>query len=134
LYFKENRNEYYALLHQTRTEGIWVEWLRFFLNGVVFVSEQAAEKISEINKLFKEIDEKVSALGRQRFSIGDALEYMKRVPQVTVISLSKALNISAPTARSALNSLCEAEIVEEITNKQRNKTYLFRKYMDILDV
>lgn len=34
LYCKQHRRVYYDLLDAVRTEGKWLEWLRFFLEGV----------------------------------------------------------------------------------------------------
>ena len=34
LYFKQNQATYYRALSAVRTEGDWIGWLRFFLNGV----------------------------------------------------------------------------------------------------
>jgi len=33
LYFKAHRQRYYDLLQRVRTEGVWEEWLSFFLEG-----------------------------------------------------------------------------------------------------
>src|SRR5438034_3875007 len=35
LYFKQHRDDYYALLQRVRVKGAWEEWLDFFLSGVI---------------------------------------------------------------------------------------------------
>ena len=58
---------------------------------------------------------------------------MKRLPQVTVPLLANALHMTQPTARSALNHLNAIEVLTEVSGKKRDKIYIYRKYMDILE-
>ena len=52
---------------------------------------------------------------------------------MTVPLLSKELNMTAPTARSALNQMTLMGILEENSGKKRDKTYIYRKYLEILE-
>ncbi|KKB96061.1 Adenosine monophosphate-protein transferase SoFic [Candidatus Arcanobacter lacustris] len=133
LFLKENRTVYYQLLQQVRTEGSWEVWLEFFLEGIFKSANQAITTINSINELFAEDFKKISSLGRARFSCIDTLEYLKRLPQISVPILSKDLNISAPTARVSLNHLVKLKIIEEVTNKKRDKIYVYRNYLNILE-
>jgi Fic family protein len=58
---------------------------------------------------------------------------MKRLPQVTVPLLARELGMTAPTARSALNHMVEFGVIEEMSGKKRDKVYVYRKYLDILE-
>jgi ribosomal protein S25 len=58
---------------------------------------------------------------------------MKKLPQVTVSFLAKKLQMTQPTARSALNHLKSIGVLEEISGKKRDKIYIYRKYLDILE-
>jgi Fic family protein len=133
LYLKQNRHTYYELLQEVRESGSWETWLEFFLIGVYKSSKQAIQTAQSINDLFAKDLEKIAALGRARFSCEQTLEYMKRLPQVTVPLLAKELKITAPTARSALNHLESIGVLEEATGKKRDKVYVYRKYLDILE-
>ncbi|MGL4825849.1 MAG: Fic family protein [Alphaproteobacteria bacterium] len=133
LYLKQNRPAYYELMQEVRESGTWETWLEFFLIGIYQSSKQAIETAEAINGLFTKDLEKISHLGRARFSCEQALEYMKRLPQVTVPFLAKELKMTAPTARSALNHMKSMGILEEISGKKRDKTYIYRKYLDILE-
>ena len=133
LYLKENRITYYNLLQQVRADGVWETWLEFFLEGVANSATQAINTAQEINKLFEDDLAKINLLGRAKFSCIQVIEYLKRLPQVSVLILSKELGITAPTARSALNNMVQLDILEEITSKQRDKIYVYRKYLNILE-
>jgi Fic family protein len=43
LYFKAHRQRYYDLLQRVRTEGVWEEWLGFFLEGTETTARQAGK-------------------------------------------------------------------------------------------
>ena len=133
LYLKANRNQYYELLQEVRLHGTWETWLEFFLIGVETSAKQAIQAAQEINKLFAQDMAKIQTLGRARFSCEQILKYMQHLPQTTVHLLAQELQISAPTARTALNAMVSIGILEEITGKKRDKIYVYRRYLEILE-
>lgn len=133
LYLKQNRHIYYNLLQEVRVEGRWEAWLEFFLEGVFTSARQALQMATDINKVFDQDFQKIASLGRARFSCEQVLEYLKKLPQVSVPLLAKELGMTAPTARSALNHLLELEILTERSGKKRDKVYVYRNYLDILE-
>ena len=133
LYFKQNKIQYYDLLQEVRHNGTWETWIEFFLEGIINTSKQTLNTVKKINELFERDLAKIESLGRARFSSTQVLEYLKQLPQVSVQQLSQELGISLPTARSALNNMTSLGILKEITGKQRDKIYVYLKYLDILE-
>jgi len=133
LYLKQNRTLYYNLLQEVRQHGTWETWLEFFLDGISQTAKQASSTTQKMNRLFETDLEKVSQLGRARTACVNVLSYLKKLPQVTVPFLEKELEITAPTARAALNHLLNLSIVDEISGKEREKIYIYKEYLDILE-
>lgn len=133
LYFKQHRAVYYNLLQDVRENGVWEAWLEFFLEGVVKTARQAIATTVMINKLFEDNMIAIESLGRARFSCEQTLDYLKKLPQVTVPLLAKALSITAPTARASLNNMLKLGILEESSGKKRDKIYVYQKYLTILE-
>ncbi len=133
LYFKQNRPIYYDLLQEVRLQGTWETWLEFFLEGIFRSAKQAIQTAHLINNLFDYDQAKIATLGRARFFCEQTLEYLKRLPQITVPLLVSELGMTAPTARSVLNHMIKLGILEEITGKKRDKIYLYRNYLNILE-
>jgi Fic family protein len=123
-YFKQNRYKYYDLLQEVRLYGTWETWLEFFLEGIFKTATQAVQTATNINNLFNQDIAKIATLERARFSCEQTFEYLKKLPQVTVLLISRELEITAPTARSALNHMVSLGILEEIGNKKRGKVYV----------
>lgn len=132
-YLKLNRTQYYELLQAVRHNGTWETWIEFFLKGIISTSKQTLTTIKKINRLFENDSAKIESLGRARFSCAQVLEYLKKLPQVTVQFLSQELKMSLPTARSSLNHMISLGILKEISGKQRDKVFVYQKYLNILE-
>jgi Fic family protein len=133
LYLKQNRRLYYDLLQQVRENGTWETWLEFFLQGVANTAKQASSTIEKINRLFEKDMQAIETLGKARFSAEEVFEYLKKLPQVSVSLVAKELEMTEPTVRTALERLQQLNIVEEITGKRRDRTYVYKKYLAILE-
>jgi Fic family protein len=133
LFLKRNRKMYYDLLQEVRLQGTWETWLEFFLEGVYQSAKQATQTAVDINNMFKQDHTKISSLGRARFSCEQTFDYLKMLPQVTVPLLANELGMTAPTARSSLNLLVRIGVIEEMSGKKRDKVYVYRRYLNILE-
>jgi len=133
LYLKQNRQTYYNLLQEVRLQGSWETWLEFFLDGVTVSAKQASSTARAINTLFADDLKKIESLGRARFSCEHILEYLKKLPQVTASLLTRELAMSAPTVRNALNHMVKLGILEEVSTKKRDRVYVYRDYLQILE-
>ena len=133
LYFKQNRETYYDLLQEVRIHGTWETWFEFFLKGIVVSSKQAVKTAKDINHLFASDLKKLATLGRARFSCEKIFEHLKQLPQVSVPLLTKALRMTAPTARNALHHMVKCGIVKEISGKKRDKIYVYQNYLSLLE-
>jgi Fic family protein len=51
---------------------------------------------------------------------------------VNVPLIARELQITQPTARSALNNLVQIGVIEEVSGKKRDKIYIYRNYLDLL--
>jgi len=133
LFFKQHRQEYYDRLDAVRLKGDWLGWLRFFLEGVQQTAQQATDTAGLILRLFDEDRRKIGHLGRKAGSAQRVLDQLRRHPITTIPNAAAQLRLTAPTIRSAVESLETLGIVREITGKQRDRIYLYDQYVRILD-
>lgn len=133
LYFKQNRDLYYESLQRVRTHGDWEGWLRFFLVGVIEVSAEAIATAGRIVELLKE--DRSVALGLSRASSVTAQVFDYASNRVVVIPrrVASDLGLSPSSVNSAIQRLTDAEILEEVTGKKRNRVYAYSKYLSILN-
>jgi Fic family protein len=114
-------------------KGDWLGWLRFFLEGVDETARQAADTATRILALFDEDRIKIETLGRRAASAHRLHELLRRHPITTIPNGVTQLHLTAPTIRSAVASLEGLGIVREITGKQRDRAYIYDRYVLILD-
>jgi len=134
LYFKQHRQEYYSLLQETRLQGNWEEWTRFFLAGVKSVADQACATATHCLDLFKR-DEALIAekLAQSALSALRVLSALKRRPICSIPALVKSTELTHPTVAKAIRGLEELNIVVEITAKKRDRVYCYQRYFDRLN-
>jgi Fic family protein len=132
LYFKTHRQRYYDLLQRVRTEGVWEEWIEFFLEGTETTARQAADTAVQILHLFEVDRKKIRATGRKAASGLAVHEYLQAHPLTKIGPAAKNLKLSIPTVTSALETLTKLKIAKESTGKRRDRLFAYPRYLHIL--
>lgn len=130
--FKRHRQEYYRRLEAVRTSGDWEGWTEFFLNCV---RESADDGSNAAQRMFRLVSDDRRVLTNLDSVNVSAIRLFEKLPEHPMITAAKALELTAstkPTINKAIESLMEAGILEEITGKQRDRIYAYRKYLDVL--
>ncbi len=133
LYFKAHRETYYDLLQRVRVEGDWEAWVTFFLEGVIETAGQAVKTAQLIMKLFTDDRTRIEAMGQAAGTVSRVHSYLQKKPVLEIPRASQQIEISQPTVTSALKRLEEIGIVREITGKARDRIYVYKEYLDILE-
>lgn len=133
LFFKNNRQEYYARLSAVRTAGDWEGWLDFFLHGVAETSHQVVQTSQAIANLFKSDQEKIMTLKRAAITARQVHSHLQKTTISNAISMAETLKVSVPTARAALNNLKELNIVKDISGSGKERLYIYTGLLNILE-
>ena len=127
------RNKYYELLNNIRIKGEFEEWIKFFIDGICEISEDAITSIQKIVELKKNDMEKI-----RQFSSGNisnlllVYEYLLKHPFVESEDIKNLASVSKPTVNKLLENLMDMEILELVEDKKRYRQYVYKKYVDIL--
>lgn len=132
LYFKTRRQQYYQQLNDVRRTGNWEGWLMFFLAGVEATSQQAVDTAQRILALFTADRERVRGLGRRAGNTLQVFEAFVRRPLLDAPAIHKQLNVAAPTVRTAIATLQELGLLNEITGQRRNRVWIYQDYYALL--
>lgn len=134
LYFKQHRDTYYELLNRIRQDGDWEAWLLFFLEGVAVIANNAFEAANQLNRLFREDRERISANAKQRANSTLCVhEVLMERPLISLPYTCEKTNLTFRTAAKAMEVLVVLGIAEEITGRARNRLFVYRKYVDTLN-
>lgn len=134
LFFKRHRDDYYRRLNAVRSDGDWEGWLDFFLDGVATIADEAVASARELFALVA-VD-RTRVLAHEGMSVA-ALRLFERLPRhpvVTVASVMKLLETTKPTAGRAIALLVAANVLVETTGKKRDRSFVYRGYLDRLRV
>lgn len=131
-YLKKYRNNYYDYLMKIRLEGDWEGWLKFFLQGVIEVSEEAASSVREIIGLKDKLTNELFTRKIESAHAIRLLDILFEKPLISISDVVSELKISRQTATVLINKLNEIGILKEMTRKRRYRKYLFVDYMKII--
>lgn len=132
LYFKRNRSTYYQLLNDIRHTGDWEAWLRFFLEGVREVAEEAFATARCVSETIREDRVRIGRLGRRAGSALRVHQSLVERPVEGIGNLARRTGLSAPTVAAVLRLLEELGIAREVTGRQRGKIFTYERYLAVL--
>ena len=134
LFFKRHREDYYRRLNAVRIDGDWEGWLDFFLDGVATIADEAVASARELFALVAADRARVLAQEGMSVVALRLFEMLPRHPVVTVASVMKFVETTKPTAGRAIELLVAAGVLVETTGKKRDRSFVYRGYLDRLRV
>lgn len=131
-YLKAHRQEYYELLQAVRDRGEWERWLKFFLEGIRAVSDEATETARRIVSLREDHRKLITErFGRAAASGLTLLEDLFKHPVVNVNYVAGLLGMTHAGANALVRRMVELEILTEITGQARNRAFRYGPYVDL---
>ncbi len=132
LYFKQHRQDYYALLDLVRREGDWEAWLAFFLEGVRLTAQGAVETAQRLAAMFGDDRARIEQGGRRAGSALRVYDALKARPILSLPEICRTTGLSFPAAASGMDLLAELKIARELTGKRRNRLFVYDRYLSVL--
>lgn len=131
-FLKANRAEYYEQLQNTRVDGGWESWLKFFLRGVAQVSREATETARAIVDR-READRAkiIDQLGRVAGNALKVHELLFKFPLNSVNPIAEMLDVSFTSANRLIERLVEIGILLEVTGNARNRVFSYARYINL---
>jgi Fic family protein len=129
-WFKLHRTRYYELLQNIRDKGEWEEWIKFFLEGVASVSLEATETARAIVAMRE--DHRRIITDRFGRSAGNGLRVLESLythPFIDTAAVREKLTLSFPAAAELIHRFVEAELLVEITGRERYRVYQYFPYV-----
>lgn len=131
-YLKKNQREYYEQLNDVRFEGLWENWIRFFLTGVIEVSKDSINTAKQIIGLQNELTNKLAIHRIGGVHAVRLVHLAFEYPILSTAQVTDALQVSRQTATLLIKKFEEAGILVEISGKQKHRRYQFIDYLRII--
>lgn len=127
-FFEKYRDEYIHHLFQMSADGRWEPWINYCLTGTIEQAEDSFKRCSQLNALKEDMRGRVTSGSARLHQIIDELFVH---PFVTIPNLRDLLQVSYPTAKSDVDRLIAASILEEVEASSNPKAYVAREILAI---
>jgi len=131
-YFERRRDDYYRLLLDVSRRGSWAAWIEFFLAAV---EEQSRDVVWRTGKLLELRLQYRSGFEMARSSalLLTLVDDLFETPVLMIPRVAKRLKITHRAAMLNVRKLVDAGIVEEVTGRERNRIFVARRILRILE-
>jgi Fic family protein len=126
-FFEKYKDEYIDNLFRVSSQGEWGSWIEFCLQGTIAQAEDSIRRCDDLRILKEQYLQKAGGLSVRIHMIIDDLfnSPMLRIPDVV-----KKYSITYPTAKTDVQGLLKAGILQEIENT-RPKVFYSQDIFDI---
>lgn len=129
-YFKVHRFEYYEHLQRIRDDGGWESWLKFFLQGVKEVAQEATTTARNIVQLREKHRSIVAThLPRSTGFAYQLLEYLYKRPIITVNGVVQVTSLSYQNASKLVMKFQDLGLLRQMDTHQRNRRFVYADYL-----
>jgi len=133
-YFMKYRSEYYHRLEAVRTKSDYEGWIKFYLRAVRASAEDIVKRAWAIDTLLEDCTSKIEKEPLRTHANSNALlDQLCHTPVLTINDVVHLTSSAYNTAQKLVTSFVKLGILEQVKDIQRNKSYRFRKYLDILE-
>lgn len=130
-FIEKNKAAYYEALTRVRTDNDLIHWIKFFLEIVIVTANSGVQTFQNILSLKQEMDALVVGFGKKAHNASKLIEFLYQRPIISISDIIEPLEVSKPTANSLVKEFEEKGILKEITGYERNKLFVFDKYLTI---
>ena len=131
-FLKKNRIEYYDRMNEVRSKGNYEQWIKFFLEAVYESAKDAVETIDKLTSLHDNYCRKIKDLGRRAKNAMRVFEYLEANPIIEIQKTARELDIAFNTISSIVKDLIGIGVLEQTSTQSRNRTFVYKEYLDVL--
>ena len=131
-YLKQHQSEYYQRLSAIRTQGDWEGWIQFFLQAVQNAATKSERDVVALASLVANDRRRILEHSKSNAVTYRLFELLPKMPRLSVERVRSVLQITFPTANTAIKLLEELGILVEVTGQKKNRTFSYAAYIKIL--
>lgn len=129
-FFEKHKNLYYDNLTFVRTRNDLLQWIKFFLTGIIETAQNSVETLRKIIDLKADIEkERIVIMGKRSKQALGLLHHLFRKPVVNIAVVQNMTGLSPKAANDLVRIFVDTKILRETTGYQRNRVFVFDEYM-----
>ena len=130
-FFEKNRSLYYDNLTFVREKNDLNQWIKFFLVGLIETAEAGTATLQKIMQIKKKSEDKILTFGRRASKGHELLEALFSTPIVSIKTVQTLLKLTPKSAGEMVKHFVDNNILQEVSEQQRNRSFVFREYLDL---
>jgi Fic family protein len=131
-FFEKNKPLYYDNLTFVRTKNDLLQWIKFFLTGIIQTADISVATLKKITELKSSIEkERILLMGKRAKQGLNLLNELFKKPVVSVNDVQKTCGLSPKAANELVQAFVSYKILREITGNQRNRLFAFKEYLTL---
>ena len=130
-FLERHRGAYYDGLTRVRTSNDLVHWVIFFLDAVIETADNSKQTCQKIMALRNDLERCIMSLGRRAGNARALLLHLYQQPVVTGKGVVDLLKLTPPAANGLINEFVRLRILQEMTGYQRNRLFMFTRYIEL---
>ena len=131
-FFEHHRSDYYRLLLDVSRKGAWSAWIEFFLAGVEEQSRDAIRRTKALLDLRQKYRAQFES-ARSSALLLKLVDGLLEAPVLTIPQAAKRLKITHRAATLNVMKLVEAGVAAEVTGRGRNRVFVARGILGVLE-
>ena len=116
---------------KVREDNDLIHWIKFFLEAVIVTANSGVQTFQNILSLKQEMDTLIVGFGKKAHNASKLIEFLYQRPIISISDIIEPLEISKPTANTLVKEFEAKGILKEITGYERNKLFVFDRYLTI---
>jgi cell filamentation protein, protein adenylyltransferase len=133
-FFERHKSYYYDNLMTVRLTSNLIQWIKFFLVGVIETSKESIQVFKDIIVLKTDIETyRLTKLGSRAEKAQLLLKYLYQIPITDSKQVAQILSISSSTANRLISDMIDLGILREMTGYKRNRKFIFSEYFRIFN-
>jgi Fic family protein len=122
-YFERHRQTYLDLLLAVSQRGAWLEWVRFFLDGVKTSAIESLAQADALLKLRQQYHDRFRS-ARSFGALQQLIDNLFVSPSTTMTATAKALKITPAAASANIRKLQQGGVLREMTGRKRDQIFV----------
>jgi len=119
-FFERYKDEYIDSLFAVSAKGAWEEWITFCLRGTVEEAGDAIRRCEDLGRLKNQMMRRIKSGSARLY---DTIGELFTTPVLSIPGVQQRRQVSYPTAKSDVDRLREAGILEAIKDSSHPKLY-----------
>jgi Fic family protein len=131
-YFEKNDEQYRNHLLSVSQTGAWIEWVQFFLEGVTAQSKDAITRCQYLLRLQDDYRRRIQSPRTSALTLRLVDSLFVSIGTSTR-QAAELLGITIAAAQNNINRLVEVGILTEVTGGARDRFYVAREIVDLVN-